>query len=33
VEEIHPSDVILPPPDMEFAEARTIFVAEGLIPD
>lgn len=33
VEDIHPSDVILPPPDLEFPEARTIFVAEGLIPD
>jgi len=33
VEELHPSDVILPPPDLEFAEAKTIFVAEGLIPD
>jgi hypothetical protein len=33
VEELHPSDIILPPADLEFSEARTIFVEEGLLPD
>ncbi|CAJ35545.1 PspA-associated protein PspAA [Methanocella arvoryzae] len=27
------SDLILPPPDMTFEEARKLFVGEGLIPD
>ena len=32
-EEIHPSDVILPVPDIDFDEAKAMFVEEGLIPD
>jgi hypothetical protein len=27
------SDIILPPPDVSLAEAKTEFTAEGLIPD
>jgi hypothetical protein len=30
---LHGSDVILPPPDVTFAEARNGFTGEGLIPD
>ena len=30
---LHGSDVILPPPDVTFAEARNGFSGEGLIPD
>ena len=30
---LHGSDVILPPPDVTFAEARDGFSGEGLIPD
>ena len=30
---LHGSDVILPPPDVTFAEARAGFSGEGLIPD
>jgi hypothetical protein len=29
---LDPSDVILPPPDVSFAEARAEFSGEGLIP-
>jgi PspA-Associated protein len=32
-EEIEPSDVILPPADLTFAEAGREFTGEGLIPD
>jgi hypothetical protein len=32
-EELVSSDVILPPPDVSFEEARTGFSGEGLIPD
>ena len=32
VEDLHPSDIILPPGDLEFSEARTMFVDEGLLP-
>ena len=32
-DELHGSDVILPPPDMTFDEARNGFTGEGLIPD
>ena len=32
-DELAESDVILPPPDMTFVEARTEFTGEGLIPD
>ena len=32
-EELHPSDVVLPVPDIDFDEAKAIFVEEGLIPD
>ena len=31
-EELHPSDVVLPVPDIDFSEAKTMFVEEGLIP-
>ena len=31
-EEIQSSDVILPPADIEFVEAKALFVGEGLIP-
>ena len=31
-EEIQSSDVILPPPDIDFEEAKALFVGEGLIP-
>ena len=30
---LHESDVILPPPDVTFAEAAQEFTGEGLIPD
>ena len=30
---LHGSDVILPPPDISFEEARAGFSGEGLIPD
>jgi hypothetical protein len=29
---LEPSDVILPPPDVSFAEAKAEFTGEGLIP-
>ena len=32
-EELAVSDVILPPPDLSFEEARAEFTGEGLIPD
>jgi hypothetical protein len=32
-DDIHASDVILPPDDISFAEAGTEFTGEGLIPD
>ena len=32
-EELHPSDVVLPVPDIYFDEAKAMFVEEGLIPD
>jgi len=32
-EELAVSDVILPPPDLTFEEARAEFTGEGLIPD
>jgi hypothetical protein len=32
-DELIPSDVILPPPDVSFEEARAGFSGEGLIPD
>lgn len=32
-DEIESSDVILPPPDLTFAEAGREFTGEGLIPD
>lgn len=32
VEELHPSDVIIPSEDMSFEEAKGIFVGEGLLP-
>lgn len=31
-DELVPSDVVLPPPDLTLAEAKTLFVGEGLIP-
>jgi hypothetical protein len=32
-DELAASDLILPPPDLSFAEAGTAFTGEGLIPD
>ena len=32
-DELEESDVILPPPDLSFAEARHEFTGDGLIPD
>jgi hypothetical protein len=32
-DEIETSDLILPPPDLSFAEAGSEFTGEGLIPD
>jgi hypothetical protein len=32
-DELEPSDVILPPADVSFEEARKEFTGEGLIPD
>ena len=32
-DELEESDVIVPPPDISFVEARTEFTGEGLIPD
>jgi hypothetical protein len=32
-DELHESDVILPPPDLSFVEAGEQFTGEGLIPD
>ena len=32
-DELEESDVIIPPPDMTFVEARAEFTGEGLIPD
>lgn len=31
-EDLRPSDVVLPPPDIDLEEARGLFVGEGLIP-
>nr|WP_290670222.1 hypothetical protein [Ardenticatena sp.] len=31
-DEIVPSDIILPPPDLSLEEARTLFTGEGLVP-
>jgi hypothetical protein len=33
LDDLHGSDVILPPPDLSFDEARSEFTGEGLIPD
>jgi len=33
IEDLHGSDVILPPSDMTFAEAGEEFTGEGLVPD
>jgi hypothetical protein len=32
-DELEESDVIIPPPDLSFEEARAEFTGEGLIPD
>ena len=32
-DELEESDVIVPPPDISFVEARSEFTGEGLIPD
>jgi hypothetical protein len=32
-DDLEESDIILPPPDLTFAEAQTEFSGEGLIPD
>ena len=32
IEELHPSDVIIPSEDVSFEEAKSIFVGEGLLP-
>jgi len=32
-DELHGSDVIIPPPDLTFAEAKAEFTGDGLIPD
>jgi hypothetical protein len=32
-EELEESDVILPPPDLTFLEAKNEFTGDGLIPD
>jgi hypothetical protein len=32
-DELEESDVILPPPDLQFAEASSQFTGDGLIPD
>jgi len=32
-DELHGSDVIVPPPDTSFDEARSEFTGDGLIPD
>jgi len=31
-DEVVPSDVIIPPPDLTFEEARKVFRGEGLVP-
>ena len=31
--DLHPSDAIVPPPDLSLDEARQLFEGEGLIPD
>ena len=31
--DLHPSDAIVPPPDLSLDEARALFEGEGLIPD
>ncbi|HEY9246558.1 MAG TPA: hypothetical protein VIO11_06915 [Candidatus Methanoperedens sp.] len=33
IEVLKPSDVIIPPADLTFEEARKIFKGEGLVPD
>ena len=32
-DDLEESDIILPPPDLTFAEAQAEFTGEGLIPD
>ncbi len=32
-DDLEPSDLMLPPPDISLAEARTEFTGEGLIPE
>jgi hypothetical protein len=32
-DDLHPSDVIVPPDDLSLEEARELFSGEGLIPD
>ncbi len=32
-EDLHPSDVVLPIPDIALNDARAVFAEEGLIPD
>ena len=32
IEELHPSDVIIPSEDVTFEEAKSIFIGEGLLP-
>jgi hypothetical protein len=32
-EELHPSDLLVPPSDLSLEEARELFSGEGLIPD
>ena len=32
-DDLHPSDAIVPPPDLDLDEARELFSGEGLIPD
>lgn len=32
-DELTGSDLILPPPDVSLAEARSVFTADGLLPD
>jgi hypothetical protein len=32
-DELHPSDLVVPPADLSLEEARELFTDEGLIPD
>ncbi len=32
-QELHPSDLILPPPETSFEDAAELFVGEGVVPD